>query len=114
MKWYEKRLCSLFCFLLLNFNQELFMKQPSPQYDHTHLLWFVTGAVHKYFSDTNQPTSGVNFESYLHDTIHKVVGFLRGTQNADASFSDMQCNVALAAETLFQPDRKPSDFYIGG
>lgn len=72
-----------------------------PDYNHTHLVWFVTGAVRLYFEQAKMELSGVGFDSYVYDTIHKTIMFLEGRTEINASFSDHQCDVAAAAKKYF-------------
>lgn len=78
------------------------MPPPRPDYNHTHLLWFVTGALRRYAETTGAlPLEGIGFDSYLEDTLHKTILHVEGRAVIDARFSDFQCDVAAAAKKYF-------------
>ncbi len=66
-----------------------------------HLRWFVTGALTEYFKNTNMKVDVPEFDKYVDSTVDKCIRYIKGTQVADASFSDIQCIIAEQARSLF-------------
>lgn len=71
------------------------------KYELKHLEWFIRGSLIEYFKATGQNTQDQEFEYYLIGTINKVQTYLATGRGCDASFSDWQCEVAMAAKKVF-------------
>lgn len=71
--------------------------------DLKHLRWFVYGAVAEWDRASGANLGTTSLVHYSSVTETKVLAYLSGITDADASFSDLQCTIALEAKALFKP-----------
>ena len=74
--------------------------------EERHIRWFVLGYFMEHMRNTGtggRPGDQWPGSAYFHETMVRVLAYMQGQVGLDASFSDMQVDVALKAKKLFKP-----------